>query len=229
MMSVIKRLSTSLFAQIDHVVGELENHDALIKATINEQQKKLAYAKIQMARLHSNEQELKTKIAELSLLEKRWTQRAIENAASDESKALACLQRRSNIQVEISKLQLMQKDYQNSAKNMHNDINHCELALRSMIQKQELMRARQTSADVLQAINQMGGSNMSTLQNSFDRWEAKILHNEMMTNIHSEVDDLDSEFIQIEATEALQEQLKALIQSQKNDNPTSLPSNTESI
>jgi phage shock protein A len=39
-MSIFKRTFTSLYASIDQMVGEIENHDALIDAAIKEQKKK---------------------------------------------------------------------------------------------------------------------------------------------------------------------------------------------
>ena len=55
-MSIIKRISTSVMATIDELVGEIENHDALIKAAIDEQKKKIATAKVQLGKIRANEQ-----------------------------------------------------------------------------------------------------------------------------------------------------------------------------
>ena len=48
-------LEISDFASIDKMVGEIENHDALIKAAINGQQKKLAAARMQLTKLRNAE------------------------------------------------------------------------------------------------------------------------------------------------------------------------------
>ena len=49
-MSIFKRLSATLVTSIDRVVGEIENHDAVIQASINDIRKKVAEAKVRLGK-----------------------------------------------------------------------------------------------------------------------------------------------------------------------------------
>jgi phage shock protein A len=215
-MSIVKRITTTLLSRIDHVVGELENHDALISAAISEQRKKIASAKVQMARLRSNKQELRSQIAQLTLNEKRWAQRAIQEAINDEGKALACIQRRMTIQTELCKLEQMTQEYQRTSEKMSVDIGRCEEELKTMIQKQDLMRARQTSVDAMNVINQMGNGNIDGLQGSFERWESRIIHGEMLAGVLDDSDPLEQIYLSTENEQNLRLELQLLLQKEKN-------------
>lgn len=45
-MSLFKRLSATLVSRIDQVVGEIENHDAVIQVALNDMRKKIAEARV---------------------------------------------------------------------------------------------------------------------------------------------------------------------------------------
>ena len=51
-MSIIKRLSATLVSNIDRVVGEIENNDAVIQASLTELRRKVATAKVRLAHVH---------------------------------------------------------------------------------------------------------------------------------------------------------------------------------
>lgn len=218
-MSIVKRITTTLFARIDQVVGELENHDALINAAITEQRKKIAAAKVQLAKIRGNEQELRRQTAQLKLHEKRWGQRAIQEAEKDETRALACMQRKIATQAEITKLEKMQQEYLHTSEKMSVDISRCEDDLKNMMQKQDLMRARQTSVDAMNVINQMGNGNFDNLQHSFERWETRITHSEMLAGSLDESDPLEHEYLNAENEQNLRLELQLLLaQEKKHDN-----------
>ena len=211
-MTILKRISTTLFATIDQVVGEIENHDALIKAAIDEQRKKIAAAKVQLGRVKGNEKRLRDQIAQASVNEKKWAQRAVQAANSDEQKALECMQRRQAAQTQIEKLKVMAGEYYCTSEKMAADINRCEEEMKAMIQKHEIMRARQTSADALNVISQTGESRIEALDSSFERWEIKIAQNEMTVGSMADVDILEQEYISEENKQTLRLELDALLE-----------------
>ena len=219
-MSLIKRSFTTLFSRIDNIVGEIENHDALIKATITEQRKKIAVAKVQLARVRSNEQQLKGQIAELALNERRWSQRAVKESATNEEKALTCLHRRQQIREKTKKLETMEKQYQQAADKMQSDINRCEDKLKAMSQKLELMRARQSSAEAINVINNVDGTSLEDIEDSFDRWEVKITQGELATeyndsslyDLGSDTDALEADYLSQENEDALRDELSTLLE-----------------
>ena len=54
-MKLIKRLSTTLSATLDSAVGQLENHDAIVEATIKQTRQSVAKTK---ARINTLKQQL---------------------------------------------------------------------------------------------------------------------------------------------------------------------------
>ena len=64
-MSLLKRLSITIFSRIDNAVAEIENHDALIKATLEEQAGKLMRAKGQLIQLRRKKEDLGNSLIKL--------------------------------------------------------------------------------------------------------------------------------------------------------------------
>ena len=216
-MTILKRISTSLFSTIDQVVGEIENHDALIRAAIDEQRKKIAAAKVQLNRVRNNEKRLRDQIAEYSINEKRWGQRAVKEAKTDESKALECMQRRQAAQAQIEKLKIMAGEYYCTSQKMAADIQRCEEELNAMQQKHEIMRARQTSADALNVVTRAGEACIEDLDRSFERWEVKIAQSEMHVGALNEIDLLEQEYLTEENAQNLKMELAALIEKESDN------------
>jgi len=216
-MSIIKRLSTSLFASVDQMVGEIENHDALIKAAITEQKRKIAAARIQLNKIKSSEEKVTQQIEVLKCNDQRWTERAVTEASNNEAQALTCLQRRKAIREQIEKLTTARNSYQQTSIKMSGDINRCEQELKTMSQKHELLRARQTSSDALNVINEVSGSNIDNLETSFERWEIKIAQGEFNIDDYDTPDQIEQEYISQENEQQLRDELAELMNTENRD------------
>ena len=210
-MALLKRTITTVAAKIDQLVGEIENHDALIQAAIGEQKKKIAAAKVQLRRMQENEHRLASQIAECAANDKRWTERARQVAANDEEKALACLQRRNRNRDQIQKMKLMQAEYQRSVIQMRQNIQRCEEELRGMVQKHQVLRARQCTADAMQIIDRDGAATLPDVETSFECWETKTAPNEYLVDNFDTTDELEREFVDAETQEALRDELAELL------------------
>ena len=84
-MSVIKRLSATLVSNIDRVVGEIENNDAVIQATLSEMRRKVATAKVRLAQVHRQGADLDREIRQRRKDEQLWGARALALVGSFES------------------------------------------------------------------------------------------------------------------------------------------------
>lgn len=212
---LFKRTFTSLYSKIDQMVGEIENHDALIQAAIAEQKGKIASAKIQLRRLQENSQRTQEQIAQLSSNEKQWTQRAAKEASGNEEQALACLQRRQKIRQQIDKLRHIQREYEHSATSVKSNITQCEDDLARMVQKHQILRARQSTAEAMQIIDSGPENQQRNLESSFDRWEVKISQGEVSTEYYNEVDILEQDYLSEENEQDLRAQLADLLLEEK--------------
>ncbi len=213
-MSWIKRLSTTLTASMDQLVGELENHDALIRVSIREQKQRIATARLQLSRIQNSEKEVARQLAELQLAQKQWAQRALREASSDEQRALQCMERRAAVQEKLHKLQAMRTEYQSTAARISGDIQRCEEALVSMQHKHDLMRARQSSVNAKAVIDELGGSQLEQVQDQFERWELRLAQGEYTLNLQGAGDELEEQYLSEERQQALRAELDGLLAQQ---------------
>jgi phage shock protein A len=215
-MSMFKRLSTTLVSRIDNVVGEIENHDAVIQASLSEMRKKIAQAKVNLTQIHREEAKLKQQIEELNIKQQKWRERAISCAAADEAKALTCLQKRQHCQQETARLKQALETYQQTSQKLAQDISDSETQLAEKNQKQTLMRARQSSSAALNASNKSLDEDACQLDNSFDRWEVKISQTEMCHDTTPMIDPIEHDFITQEQQHELRQELTQLLAEEKN-------------
>ncbi len=216
-MSIFKRLSTTLVSRIDNVVGEIENHDAVIQASLNEMRKKIAQAKVNLAQIYREEAKLKQQIEELNHKQQKWRERAISCAASDEAKALTCLQKRQHCQQESARLKQTLETYQLTSQKLAQDISDSEAHIAEKQQKHNLMRARQSSSAALNASNKSLDDYACQLDGSFDRWEVKISQSEMCHDTHSTIDPVENDFITQEQQQELRQELANLLVEENNN------------
>ncbi len=213
-MSIFKRTVSSLFYKVDQVIGEIENHDALVQVAIREQQQKLATAKVECQRIRKQSAALKTQIAELKEKAVRWEQRAVNEAAENEERALACMQQLDRVTSEVTRLTEMATQYDTAIAKMSDEIKRGETSLQDLKQKHQFMRARQVTSDALGRFGNVGETQQENIDTAFDRWEVKISQGEFATSVDAfdtEADDLERTYVEDEKKEALKAQLSALV------------------
>ena len=220
-MSLFKRLSITLFSHLDGVVNDIENHDALIEAAIEEQGKKIAGAKYQLLQLTRKRDAASSNITQLSDQQHLWQQRALASANSDEQKALLCLQRKRDIRQRIDKETLSLQEYTKACELLERDIQNSCLELDDFNQKRELLKAKQSSADVLQCVENKGRCNTKDLERTFARWEANLCEkrNYLTALVDNDrpIDPLEKSYLSQEDHLSLQAELAKLVTSQSNN------------
>ena len=214
-MSIFKRLSTTLVSRVDQVVGEIENHDAVIQATLDEMRKKIAQAKVNLAQVQREEAKLKQKIETRKNDQQRWRERAVSSAKNDEAKALTCLQRSQQCEKEAARLKQSLDTYQQTSQQLSDDIAQSEAQLAELSQKQTLMRARQSSSAALNASNKTIDDENRQLEDTFDRWEVKVCQAEMRNDSHPMIDPIEQAFVAEEQQDELRQQLAELLAEEK--------------
>ena len=210
-MSILKRLSATVAARVDQVVGEIENHDAVAQATIKDMRRKVAEAKVRLVQLRRDAERIEKQKCDQEENAERWRKRAVEVAATDENKALECVNRRRHCQSQIELLTQSQVRYQQGMDKLTQDINIAEQRLAEVQQRASLMRARQSTSS---ALNATSGSNVDVaqmLEDTFDRWEVNITQAELAVDNSPLVDPVEHEFIKTEEKEALREELASML------------------
>ncbi|MCB1935761.1 MAG: PspA/IM30 family protein [Nitrosomonas sp.] len=214
-MSILKRLSTTLISRFDQVVTGIENHDAVIQASLDEMSNKIAKAKIALNRACRERDRLKTEIEPQLNNVQRWRERAVSCAQSDEAKALECLRRSHCCENQAAAMQKTLDEYERSIETMIVKIKSSEQHLAEMKQKLTLMRARQATSNVnstLSTTNPPNGDVEKMLDETFTRWEMNIHHDDIITlECPDTMDAMEREFITQEQQNDLRNELSALL------------------
>ncbi len=214
-MSLFKRLSITLFSGLDDMVTSIENHDALIEAAIAEQQQKIGTARHQLLRLSKQKQTAVEKISDLDIQQNQWQKRAMAAGQQDEMKALSCLQRRRAILQQIESHSKSRDQFTNAVNKLSTDIRISENDLAEVKQKRELLKAQQSSSEVLQHLDNRSLSSQKQMKKTFERWESNIAesHPYLIDLVDNEslVDHLEQEFVEKEQKQSLKNELAVLL------------------
>lgn len=210
-MSLFKRLSTTLISRFDQVVTEIENHDAIIQASLTEMSGKIAKAKIALNRACREGERLKTEITENRNNVQRWRERAVSCGKTDEPKALECLRRAHRCQDQAEALQKTLDGYQHSIETMTRNIQSSEQQLTEMKQKLTLMRAKQATSKVNATVSTRNSDMESMLEETFNRWEMNLHCDDIPLGCPDAMDPIEREFVTQEEQNDLRNELTSLL------------------
>jgi phage shock protein A len=210
-MSLFKRISATLVSRVDQVVSEMENHEAVIQATLNDMRKKVAEAKVRLGQVRREEERLRRQMAEQREHARRWRRRAVDSAKDDEAMALECVGRSHQCQTQVERLEQAAAQYAQTAQRLAGDIVASEQRLAEIKQKLTLMRARQSASSAMSATSEPDGNMSQLLDDTFDRWEINISQAEMTVESFPDVDPMEREFVTREKEEELRRELNELL------------------
>lgn len=209
-MRLFKRISTTFLSRVDQVVGDLENHEAVVQAALSEMRKKVAEARVRLNHVQREAQRLGDAVEEHELNAARWRQRALETADVEERKALECVRRARHCDQQAARARDAQGQYEQSADKLARDIDPSEQRLEAIKQKLALMRARQSAGSALSATGEVQSDAVRFLDDTLERWEVRISELEMTADRSDDTDALEREFVDREQEQALREELAAL-------------------
>jgi len=219
-MSIFKRLTTTFTSRVDQMVSQIENHDAVVEVAIRESRQATAKAKVRLARVQRDGEQLRTKISQLRQDEQQWTHRARDVAQRDEDKALECLRRRKLCQQQLTQLEKALIQHEELERKLVQDIKAAERKLAEMSQQRNLMRTRQSAAEALNSISGMDETVALDVADAFERWEVKVTEAEMEVGtgyVSDSYDMLDREFLNAEEKAGLQTELQQLLAEKEQD------------
>jgi len=216
-MKLIKRLTASVSATLDNAVSQIENHDAIVEATIQQTRQAVAKTTARINTLRQQQTVYEEQLKDVQEQRHLWAERATRLASSDEQKALQCVARRNQCSTEIKRLQVAIPQQKRLIDQVVTNLHKLEAKSAEITQRHNLMRSRQTVADVNRVVG--CASNDNDLLDIFERWESSILEHELSTTIEFVVDDpLGKELSQQENEQDLNAQLKALVSDGEKGN-----------
>lgn len=208
-MSIFKRLTATLSAQVDQLVGEIENHDAVIEAGIHEARRAYATAKVRLARLQADGEGLRERCDGLRAQADTWRRRAA--GCAQETRGLECLRRAKRADAEADALTRTLAQHDTTTARLTTDVDGLRRRVEALEHRRRLLRSRAAGADAAAQLADLDASPALDLDDTFERWEIRIAEQEVRaTPVVGSDDSFAAAFDADEADAALRAELAAL-------------------
>ena len=216
-MSYLKRITVSLGSQIENLVSQVEDHEAVVDAAISDAQKSLAAAKLRLTRVIRDEEQLQEQISSLKQSQLKWRNRAKQVAQNDEVTALECLRRSKEAGVRVENLQHVHAEHQRQREQLQSIIRQAEQQIQEKIQRRNLMSTRENALRSSRSLEHTSAAIAADSEQTFDRWQTRITEMEIGSAIDNPVDSLEHEFSSKEEIDELKLELDELMQEETRD------------
>lgn len=218
-MSIFTRLSATLVAGVDRTVSRIEDHDAIIDASLRESRRAQAQAKIRMKHVQRDGDVLRQRQNELTKFAENWAERARKTHDEDRALALDCVRRRQSTLKELDRVNDSLAQHAELESQVRQTIDQIGRQLQDVTQQRNQMRSRESAAEAQRIISQLDGIGGNGLEDTFDRWEMKISETEIVStsslstlSSSTETDSLDAEFRVAEDNAEMELALDALLE-----------------
>jgi phage shock protein A len=207
-MNILKRWTTTVSSSFDWMMNQVENHDALVTAAIREMQEAGAKAKMQLARVKKDGEQMRKRVVEVKEMVTVWEERAVRSNEKDRTKALECLRRKKRAAEEQKQIEKQLLEHETLEKQLIQDLRTIDERVNELKRKKNTFSARQYRAEALKAgqLSELGI--IGEIDEIFERWDHKIVRYDSLAETH---DDLDVEFEREEDRVALEIELEELV------------------
>lgn len=211
-MKALKRLTYSVFSSFESVVGQLENHEALVGTTIREAQRAAAKARVQAKRLSVEVVQIEQKKKQLEAEREIWVERAKRKAKKEKEQAIECLRRKKQCEAQLESLNEVLQAHQAVQLQLENDLKGIELRVSKLKHKKSALKSREATVEARTVVNADQSTLLHELDTIFDRWESKVVEAEMIAGTYGEYEDsFKAELESEEELGALKEELQELV------------------
>ena len=215
-MSIFKRLSVSIKSHLDEAVSRIENHDAVIDAALQESRDAIARLKVQLSRARHDIEQLSEQLIQARQDEQNWIQRAKSLANTDETRALACLERRDTCTQSTRRLEQQRAQSEALQSRLSEKITQLEQKLSQDEQRLREFRGRDLTARAEKGLLAIKPEDTASVENAFERWELDITRREMasegVVTLPQNRDPLEERFRREEQLAARRAELKTLME-----------------
>lgn len=213
-MSLFTRITATVASTVDKAVCRVEDHDAIVDASIKQTRKAASSARVRLARVNKDSVALKRRREELVAQELNWTDRAIRSA-NDEEKAIECLSRRKKCREEILRTEESLFKHAELESTLAANVSKIEQRLQEISEQRNLLRTRESVAQATRIIENIQGHDTSDIEQTFDRWETRVGETELSSGSISPGDDLEMTFSDEENRTELLLELDELVKAEK--------------
>lgn len=213
-MSYLKRLSVSLRSQVEQLVSQVEDHEAVVDAAIADARKTLASAKVRIQRVAKDGEKLQQQITECQHARDKWRKRAKQSASQDESTALECLQRSQQAEQRLVELERIHAAHSQQQNQLQQIVESAEQQLQEKIQRRNLMSTRESALATTQPLTSSSYEEKQDWELAFDRWEQHITEMEINQDLDVSIDTLEAQFSSKERLDELKADLHELLEEE---------------
>lgn len=218
-MNLFRRLSATVNATMDQAVAQIENHDAVVSAALQDARQSAAQARVRLRRVERDGQQLHARCQSLHTDIQRWQQRARHSAREDETLALKCVARMQDAQRELAVAETAAAEHEQQQQMLQQGMQKIQQRISRIEQQRSLLRTRQSSAQAQQLVATLEPVAGEGIDEILERWEGSIM---MREHLPWEIaggasadaftaDPLAEQFRQTENSEELREALQQLL------------------
>lgn len=218
-MKLFTRITATLNATAESAVARFENHEAITESALKKIRATVSEARVRHNRVVRDGEAIRGTIASLTEQIEQWTERARLSAADDESRALACLDRRAACRTQLTHASESLAQHLVLQSQTRDRLEQMQRRLEQIILQRNQLRSRDSVAKATQALNSVDGAAPSAgINELFERWEVTIGESEIHNEVHGTPPDaLMHEFDMQERQVNLQRELAELKGGQKHE------------
>ncbi len=213
-MGFFKRITATFAANVDSAIATMENHDAVVEASLHELRSAAAKSKARLRRIRADGARLEAKLAESGAAAEQWNTRAIRYADEDENKALECLRRKRTAVDEQAATRQALDSHRTLIAKLTASIERIDARYRELEQTRTVMQSRERAAVATRTVSEAQRfAGTIDIDDTLERWEARIAEFEPDDDPAPEALRFEQSLIDEERHAELQAELATLKQS----------------
>ena len=220
-MHSLRRLTTTLVASFDKTVSSMEDHEAIVDATIRDSKKATARATFKLKKMCADNQRLKNQISNLESESEQWEARALRSHKDNHDDAIKCIAERNRCTDHIDKLTTRLAQQQEHETRAKDAVNRLIERTDSLTSKRSELSSRAATAKATQIIDRLEGDEGLSINETLDRWEERVFESEAISDIHTmdcvpknTINEFSENFQRQEDQQKLDQDLASLIAGQ---------------
>ena len=184
-MKSLRRLTTTLVASFDQTVSSMEDHEAIVDATIRDSKKATARATFKLKKMCADNQQLISRIAELRQQSEKWEARALGSHEDSQSDAIKCIAERNRCTDKIETLSTRLSRQQELEARARESVNRLIERTDSLISKRSELSSRAATARATEIVDRLEGEDGLNIHDTLERWEERVFESEALSDIHT--------------------------------------------
>lgn len=213
-MGFFKRITATFAANIDSAIATMENHNAVVEASLNELRGAAAKSKARLRRIRAEGERLEARLAVLHDQAGQWQTRAMRYADDDEERALECLRRKRAVLEESATTARTLESQRSLIAKLSASIERIDARHRELEQTRTLMQSRERAAVATRTVNEAQRFvGTIDIDDTIERWEARIAEFEPDEDPAPEALRFEQTLIDEEQRADLQAELERMKQS----------------